>query len=52
MCNQYEAPTDHFASMGCPSSHRRKPRLGNMEAECEFIIESEPVNPFARRRVW
>jgi hypothetical protein len=51
MRKQYGAPTDHFAGMGCPSGHRRKPRLGYMEAKCEFIVESEPVNPFARCRV-
>lgn len=51
MHNQYGVPIDHFANMGCPSDHHRKPRLQYAEAECEFIVESELVNPFARHRV-
>jgi hypothetical protein len=38
--------------MGGLNDHRHQPRSWYAWAEAEFIIESEPVNPFVVHRVW
>jgi hypothetical protein len=50
-CTQCGVHTNHLANMDGPNVCHCKPRQRYTGPEDKFIVESEPVNPYAGHRV-